>query len=120
NVEQHIRRAFHFAGVESAQAFIEQQYPGMGRERPRELELLERGGPEAVRGRSRFKRQTHHGQCFLRAFARLRTIERAGFAVERRERHILDERELAKRPGVLERAANAARQVPWRGAPATS
>src|ERR1700738_1658124 len=108
NVEQQIRRSFHFDGVESAQAFIEQQYAGMGRERPRELELLERGGPEAVRGRSRFERQTHHGQRFLRAFARLRTIERAGFAVERRERHILDERELAKRSRDLERAANAA------------
>ena len=63
---QHVGRLVHLGMIEAVEALVRQQQLGLGGERARQLELLQRGGAEPVDGGVRVARQADQAQRLLR------------------------------------------------------
>ncbi len=63
---QHVGRLVHLGMIEAVEALVRQQQLGLGGERARQLELLQRGGAEPVDGGVRIARQVDQAQRLLR------------------------------------------------------
>src|ERR1700719_502185 len=108
DVAEHDGGALHLRRIEAAEAFIGEQQLGLRRQRAGKLELLERGGAEAVGANHGITGQADLVERDGGAALRLAARDTATGAVERRERDVVEQRQLAERARDLERARQPA------------
>src|SRR3954465_9016199 len=104
---EQLGRLLHLAVIETAERLVGEQQLRLRRERPRQLELLQPGGAERLHFGRVMRRQADERQRFLGAAIGLVAANRLVGTVEGRERHVVDDRQLAERLRDLVGAADA-------------